>query len=1007
MIRSPLETPREDVNTCPEVADEIKKTTCYMCACRCGINVYLKDGRIRYIEGNPDHPVNKGVLCAKGSAGIMQHYSPARLTKPLLRVGERGSGEFKEIEWEEALALAVDWLGAVRRRDPRRFAFFTGRDQSQSLTGWWAAQFGTPNFAAHGGFCSVNMAAAGLYSIGGAFWEFGEPDWDHTRYFMLFGVAEDHDSNPIKAGLGRMKTRGQAKFVSVNPVKTGYSAIADEWIGLRPGTDGLFVLALVHELLKAEKIDWDYLGRYTNATWLVVDDPGGPEDGLFARTREGEELCWDAGRQAAVPASDVTAKAAVVGRYRLAGGRVVVPAFELLARRYLQPEYAPEAVAERCGIPAATIRRIAAELAEAAFEKQVVLDIPWTDWAGRRHEQMIGRPIAMHAMRGISAHSNGFHTCRAIHLLQMLLGSIDCPGGFGYKAPFPKPIPPAPLPGGKEVVAGRALGGMPLGNPLGPEDLLVDAEGRPTRIDKAYSWEHPLAAHGLMHMVIHNAWAGDPYPLDVLMMYMANMGWNSSMNVQGTLRYLTDRDPETGEYKIPKIIYSDAYYSEMVPYADLVLPDTTYLERWDCISLLDRPISSAHGPGDAIRQPVCKPDRDVRPFQDVLIDLGARLKLPGFAHESGAPVYPGGYPDYLVNHERVPGIGPLAGWRNEDGSRHGTGKPNPDQLQRYIENGCFWKHELAPDQLHFKFANKSYLAYAKSMGWLPSEEPIVLQLYSEVLQKFRLAARGHGPVQPPAEHRRRVETYFDPLPIWYPPFEGAALEGDDTFGLHAITQRPMHMYHSWGSQNAWLRQITARNRLFVHPETAARHDLADDDWVWVISHHGRVKGQVRLMHGVNPNTVWTWNAIGKRRGAWGLDADAPEHTRGFLLNHIISELLPQREGGHRYSNSDPVTGQAAWYDLRVRLERCAAEECGATDPLLPPVKARGRGGLDDGERLRYGSDLKCRKPAGERPGAPAAEWIGNRHEVSLTVGGVADGRGNVKKAKSQTPGGTR
>ena len=61
------------------VADEIRKTTCYMCACRCGINVHLKDGKIRYIEGNRDHPVNRGVLCAKGSAGIMQHYAPARL----------------------------------------------------------------------------------------------------------------------------------------------------------------------------------------------------------------------------------------------------------------------------------------------------------------------------------------------------------------------------------------------------------------------------------------------------------------------------------------------------------------------------------------------------------------------------------------------------------------------------------------------------------------------------------------------------------------------------------------------------------------------------------------------------------------------------------------------------------------------------------------------------------------------------------------------------------------
>src|SRR3546814_17676278 len=110
---------------------------------------------------------------------------------------------------------------------------------------------------------------------------FRSPDWDHTRYFSLFGVAEDHDSNPIKAGLGRMKTRGEAKFVSVNPVKTGYSAIADEWIGLRPGTDGLFVLALVPELLKAEKIDWDYPGCYTNATWLVVADPGGARVGPF------------------------------------------------------------------------------------------------------------------------------------------------------------------------------------------------------------------------------------------------------------------------------------------------------------------------------------------------------------------------------------------------------------------------------------------------------------------------------------------------------------------------------------------------------------------------------------------------------------------------------------------------------------------------------------------------------------------------------------------------------
>ena len=150
------------INTQPIVSDEIRKTTCYMCACRCGINVHLKDGEIRYIEGNRDHPVNQGVLCAKGSAGIMQHNSPARLRAPLRRVGPRGSGQFEEISWDEALSTASEWLADVREKDPKKLAFFTGRDQSQALTGWWAQQYGTPNFAAHGGFCSVNMAAAGI-----------------------------------------------------------------------------------------------------------------------------------------------------------------------------------------------------------------------------------------------------------------------------------------------------------------------------------------------------------------------------------------------------------------------------------------------------------------------------------------------------------------------------------------------------------------------------------------------------------------------------------------------------------------------------------------------------------------------------------------------------------------------------------------------------------------------------------------------------------------------------
>src|SRR5207302_1833127 len=92
-------------------------------------------GALRYIEGNRDHPVNRGVICGKGASGIMQQASPAKLQKPLKRVGERGSGEFREIEWDEAIATAVQWLSSIRAADPKKLAFFTGRDQSQSLTG--------------------------------------------------------------------------------------------------------------------------------------------------------------------------------------------------------------------------------------------------------------------------------------------------------------------------------------------------------------------------------------------------------------------------------------------------------------------------------------------------------------------------------------------------------------------------------------------------------------------------------------------------------------------------------------------------------------------------------------------------------------------------------------------------------------------------------------------------------------------------------------------------------
>ena len=915
---------------------EVKCTTCYMCACRCGIEVTLQEGRVRFIKGNRKHPVNQGVLCAKGSAGIMKQNSKAKLTGPMKRKpgSERGAGEFVSISWDEALDTLTARLKHIRSTDPKKLAFFTGRDQMQALTGLWAQQFGTPNWAAHGGFCSVNMAAAGLYSIGFSFWEFGAPDWDRAKYFVLWGVAEDHSSNPIKIGLEKLKRNG-AKFVSINPVRTGYSAIADQWVPIRPGTDGLLALAIVHVLLTRELFDAPFLARYTNSPWLVIDAPGTSRHGLFLRDAAGTPLIYDRTAKKMVAGLDAEIDPALFGAFTSAEGVNVRTVLTMAAERYMDDRYAPETVSAECGVSAETIERLALEMATVAFKETIELDVQWTDVWGKVHDKVVGRPVAMFAMRGISAHSNGFQTCRALHLIQMLLGALEGPGNFRARAPYPRPIPPAQLPENNLTIINapnQPLSKPPLGFPMRPEDLTIDAAGKPLRIDHAYSWESPLAAHGAMHMVITNAVNADPYSIDTLILFMANMAWNSTMNTSGVQDMLREKHttgPNAGEYKIPFLVVADAFESETVQFADLVLPDTTYLERHDAISLLDRPISEVDTVADAIRHPIVALDRNVRPWQEVLVDLASRLHFPAFTHSDGTPRFKD-YTGFITGYEKAPGIGFLAGWRGRDGSKSLRGEPNPDQWQRYIENGSFFTHHWAPNEQWMRLWNRDYQQKAVDASFITKIEPIIMQIYSEPIQKFRLAGQGlyEGPKPTEAIDKARLTAFFDPLPAWYPSLEQENDSESSSYPFHAITQRPMVMYHSWDTQNVWLRQIMAGNYLYMNEGAAQKCGLTSLDWVWVESRLGRIRCQLKTMEGVEANTVWTWNAIGKQRGAWSLADGASETTHGFLLNHLICEQLPTQSNDRKLTNSDPITGQAAWYDLKVRVTKAATGETG-------------------------------------------------------------------------------
>jgi anaerobic selenocysteine-containing dehydrogenase len=371
----------------------------------------------------------------------------------------------------------------------------------------------------------------------------------------------------------------------------------------------------------------------------------------------------------------------------------------------------------------------------------------------------------------------------------------------------------------------------------------------------------------------------------------------------------------------------------MTAFADLILPDTTYLERHDVMSMLDRPISEYDGPVDSVRVPVVPPKGECKPFQEVLIELGSRLGFPAFTHPDGTRKFRD-YPDFITNFETEPGsgIGFLAGWRGKSGEKFVRGEPNPKQWEMYEKNNCVYHYELPKSYQYMRNWNQGYLEWAKYHHLTRYTDPINIHIYSEVLQKFRLAAQGkYAGKTPPQRLRKRIETYFDPLPFFYEPLE-AQLSDKHKYPLNAITQRPMAMYHSWDSQNAWLRQIHAHNYLHVNPRTASAAGIEDGDWIWVESQWGKVRCMCRFSEAVEPGTVWTWNAIGKASGAWNLTPDANESQKGFLLNHVISEELPAHDAGDHVSNSDPVTGQAGWYDVQVRIYKAEANEEQVTSP---------------------------------------------------------------------------
>ena len=251
-----------------------------------------------------------------------------------------------------------------------------------------------------------------IYTIGGSFWEFGGPDLDRAKLFVMIGTAEDHHSNPMKIALAKFKRDG-GRFISVNPVRTGYSAIADEWVPIRPGTDGALAAGgdprdpapgpvrprLPRALHQRRRTGEPRCRTATNSACSCAPRCRPKKPATTRRTS-----CGGTGtRNQAVVTHTPGADPFLLGEFKLADGTPVKPAFQLLQERV--KDYTPEWAAQITGIPADTIRRLAHEMGITARDQRIELPIAWTDsWGNEhdtRHRQSGGLPRDARAGRAL------------------------------------------------------------------------------------------------------------------------------------------------------------------------------------------------------------------------------------------------------------------------------------------------------------------------------------------------------------------------------------------------------------------------------------------------------------------------------------------------------------------------------------------------------------------------------------------------------------------------------
>jgi len=386
-------------------ADRVVKTACLDCHSRCGALVHIKDEKVVKVEGNPDHPLSRGIMCAKGNAARQVIYHPERCNYPVKRTRPKGDADpgWQRITWEEALATISSKLLDYKARfgaESVCFGFGTGRETNQysfRITN----TFGTPNRTGVTNVCTGPQTAAARLVWGGGLHGI-EPDFAHTKCVVLWGFNPSH-SFPAQAQHILDAQEKGAKLIVVDPVFTPLASKADLWLPIRPGTDGAMALAWMNVIVDEDLYDKQFITQWSNGPFLVRSDDGKllTAADLAPDGDPKKHIVWDETGQRAVASDAPGIRAALLGSFEV-NGIACRTAWQHFTERLSQ--YSAEAVSSIVRVPAELIRTAARTYARA-------------------------KPAALGMHLGPTQHSNGFQNNIALNQLVGLCGNIDVVGG--------------------------------------------------------------------------------------------------------------------------------------------------------------------------------------------------------------------------------------------------------------------------------------------------------------------------------------------------------------------------------------------------------------------------------------------------------------------------------------------------------------------------------------------------------------------------------------------------